>query len=53
MKIQTLYHEFVCCECPAILEHYYNIKNIQYCTRKVVNLDVPSSQTGCGERSLQ
>ena len=40
-------------KCPAIFEHYYNIKNIQYYTRQVGDLDVPSSRTGYGDRSLK
>ena len=39
-------------KCPAIFEHYYNIKNIQYYTRQVGDLDVPPSRTGYGDRSL-
>ena len=40
-------------KCPAIFEQYYNIKDIQYYTRQVGDLDLPSSRTGYGDRQLK
>ena len=52
-KVLAFVNSCVMNKCPAIFEQYYNIKNIQYYTRQVGDLDVPPSRTGYGDRSLK
>ena len=44
-KVLASVNSCVMNKCPAIFEQYYNIKNIQYYTRHIVDLDVPPSVT--------